>query len=59
MDAVLRYEREKTARAVARFMAKTGNPMFKGYSPPDYLACWQTFYYGFVDPEARTGRFLN
>jgi hypothetical protein len=58
-EDLLRYQREKTARAVGRYMAKTGNPMFNGYSPPDYLVCSQTFYFRFVDPEARTGSLLN
>jgi hypothetical protein len=60
-DRLLRYQREKTEVGVTKFMKKTGNPMFKGYHPQDYLECWLTFYYRFVpdNPEAHLGKHLN
>jgi hypothetical protein len=49
----------KTAKAVMQSVEKLGNPMFRGYMLPDYLICWQTFFYRFVNPEARTGQNVN
>src|SRR5262249_32992225 len=56
---LLLAQRVKTADAVLRSVEKLGNPMFKGFALPDYLTCWQTFFYRFVNPEARTGKKLN
>ena len=59
LPALEHAQRRKTGEAVARYTEGMGNPMFRGFPTPDYLTCWQTFYYRFVDPEARTGPGLN
>jgi hypothetical protein len=59
LDALLTYQRRKTADAVWRRLEREGNPMFKGFRLPDHGAYWQVFYYRFVDPESRTGKQLT
>jgi hypothetical protein len=59
LDVLLVAQRRKTEVAVRESVEKLGNPMFKDCSLPDYLTCWQTFYYRFVNPEERTGQNVN
>jgi hypothetical protein len=56
---LLRAQRRQTEVSVRDSVVRLGNPMFKGYPLPDYLTCWQTFYYRFVNPESRMGEHLN
>jgi len=59
LQPLVRELREKTAEKVSADVKITGNPMFDGYSIPDYTAMWQVFFYRFVKPEERMGAHLN
>jgi uncharacterized membrane protein len=59
IQPLLREQRRKTEECVRASVVRLGNPMFKGYRLPDYLTCWQIFYYRFVNPEKRIGPLLN
>ena len=59
METLLGRQRVRTEEAVREAAVRLGNPMLKGLPLPDYLTCWQIFYYRFVNPEARVGRNLN
>ena len=56
--------RERSCRVTLRFWLLACSFSFsfrrdKGFALPDYLTCWQTFFYRFVNPQARTGKKLN
>ncbi len=58
-DALLLYQRRKTANVLASKLERQGNPAFNAYRLADYRSWWPVFYYRFVNPEARMGPNLN